>query len=152
MGPPPRRGLHGARAGHVTRHRHDGLHVQLRKSKTDQDGSGITRAMPYDDTHPLPPRRPRTKTAATVPTPPPEPPQLSSDHYHRALAARRDAVDALADVANVLDDFEARADALLEQTLTMNDNWTTAKPQLPHPSSYPRTLGASDTSPCADHF
>lgn len=35
----------------VTRHRHDGLHVRLRKSNTDQDGAGTIRALLYTDSH-----------------------------------------------------------------------------------------------------
>ncbi|WP_226435556.1 hypothetical protein [Rhodococcus yananensis] len=78
--------------------------------------------------HTLPPRRPRPVAAA--PTPPPERPPLSGEYYHRGTAARRDALTALADVGDVLDDVEARADALLEQTLAMIENW-----QLPEPIS-----------------
>ncbi len=43
--------LAGLQIGDITRHRHDGLHVRLRKSKTDQDGAGTTRALPYTDSH-----------------------------------------------------------------------------------------------------
>ncbi|MFI6756238.1 site-specific integrase [Rhodococcus coprophilus] len=43
--------LAGFRVGDITRHRHDGLHVRLRRSKTDQDGAGTTRALPYTDSH-----------------------------------------------------------------------------------------------------
>lgn len=73
--------------------------------------------------HTLPPRRPRTKTTADVPAPHPEPPPLSDEYYDRGTAARRDALTALADVGDVLDDVEAQADALLEQTLAMIENW-----------------------------
>lgn len=38
--------LVGLQIGDVTRHRHDGLHVRLRRTKTDQDGHGVTRALP----------------------------------------------------------------------------------------------------------
>ncbi|RDI30453.1 hypothetical protein DEU38_10534 [Rhodococcus sp. AG1013] len=41
--------LAGLQIGDITRHRHDGLHVRLRKSKTDQDGAGTIRALPYTD-------------------------------------------------------------------------------------------------------
>ncbi|MCD7053144.1 site-specific integrase [Rhodococcus sp. BH2-1] len=41
--------LAGLQIGDITRHPHDGLHVRLRKSKTDQDGAGVTRALPYTD-------------------------------------------------------------------------------------------------------
>lgn len=34
--------LAGLEIGDITRHRHDGLHVRLRRSKTDQDGAGVT--------------------------------------------------------------------------------------------------------------
>ena len=37
--------------GDVTVHRHDGLHVRLRKSKTDQEGRGAVKALPYTDAH-----------------------------------------------------------------------------------------------------
>ena len=37
--------------GDVTVHRHDGLHVRLRKSKTDQEGRGAVKALPYTDSH-----------------------------------------------------------------------------------------------------
>ncbi|MGW9567021.1 hypothetical protein [Prescottella equi] len=80
--------------------------------------------------HTLPTRRPRSAPAAADPAPPPKPPQLSDEYYDRGTAARRDALDSLADVADVLDDVEARADALLEQTLAMIENW-----QLPDPIS-----------------
>lgn len=43
--------LAGFQVGDITRHRHDGLHLRLRKSKTDQDGTGDTRALPYTDSH-----------------------------------------------------------------------------------------------------
>ncbi|WP_064076172.1 hypothetical protein [Prescottella equi] len=81
-------------------------------------------------THTLPPRRPRPAPAAAAPTPPPEPPPLSDEYYERGTTARRDALTALADVGDMLDDVEARADALLEQTLAMIENW-----QLPEPIS-----------------
>jgi hypothetical protein len=35
----------------VTVHRHDGLHVRLRKSKTDQEGRGAVKALPYIESH-----------------------------------------------------------------------------------------------------
>ena len=35
----------------ITVHRHDGLHVRLRKSKTDQEGRGAVKALPYTDSH-----------------------------------------------------------------------------------------------------
>ena len=73
--------------------------------------------------HTLPPRRPRPAPAAADFAPPPEPPPLSDEYYDRGTAARRDALTALADVGDVLDAVEARADALLEQTLTMIENW-----------------------------
>lgn len=37
--------------GDVTVHRHDGLHIRLRKSKTDQEGSGAVKALPYTESH-----------------------------------------------------------------------------------------------------
>lgn len=37
--------------GDVTVHRHDGLHVRLRKSKTDQEGRGVVKALPYTGNH-----------------------------------------------------------------------------------------------------
>ncbi|OZF53102.1 site-specific integrase [Rhodococcus sp. 14-2470-1a] len=37
--------------GDITVHRHDGLHVRLRKSKTDQEGRGAVKALPYTDSH-----------------------------------------------------------------------------------------------------
>ncbi|NIL77354.1 integrase [Rhodococcus sp. B10] len=37
--------------GDVTVHRHDGLHVRLRKSKTDQEGRGAVKALPYTGSH-----------------------------------------------------------------------------------------------------
>jgi integrase len=37
--------------GDVAVHRHDGLHVRLRKSKTDQEGRGAVKALPYTDAH-----------------------------------------------------------------------------------------------------
>lgn len=37
--------------GDVTMHRHDGLHVRLGKSKTDQEGRGAVKALPYTDSH-----------------------------------------------------------------------------------------------------
>ena len=37
--------------GDVIVHRHDGLHVRLRKSKTDQEGRGAMKALPYTDSH-----------------------------------------------------------------------------------------------------
>ena len=37
--------------GDVTVHRHDGLHIRLRKSKTDQEGRGAVKALPYTDSH-----------------------------------------------------------------------------------------------------
>ncbi|RDI30454.1 hypothetical protein DEU38_10535 [Rhodococcus sp. AG1013] len=89
--------------------------------------------------HTLPPRRPRPAPAAADLAPPPEPPPLSDEYYDRGTAARRDALTALADVGDVLDDVEARADALLEQTLAMIENWqlpdaisTTEKSFLAH--------------------
>ncbi|ORL32473.1 hypothetical protein A5N78_08040 [Prescottella equi] len=73
--------------------------------------------------HTLPTRPPRTKTTTEVPTPQSDPTPLSDEYYDRGTAARRDALSALADVGDVLDDVEARADALLEQTLAMIENW-----------------------------
>lgn len=35
----------------VTRHRHDGLHITLNKSKADQVGAGFTKAIPYTANH-----------------------------------------------------------------------------------------------------
>ena len=35
----------------VTVHRHDGVHVRLRRSKTDQEGTGTVRALPFTDRH-----------------------------------------------------------------------------------------------------
>jgi integrase len=37
--------------GDVTVHQHDGLHVRLRKSKTDQEGRGAVKALPYTAFH-----------------------------------------------------------------------------------------------------
>jgi integrase len=37
--------------GDITVHRHDGLHIRLRKSKTDQEGRGAVKALPYTDSH-----------------------------------------------------------------------------------------------------
>jgi integrase len=37
--------------GDVAIHRHDGLHVRLRKSKTDQEGRGAVKALPYTESH-----------------------------------------------------------------------------------------------------
>lgn len=37
--------------GDVTLHRHDGLHIRLRKSKTDQEGRGAVKALPYTESH-----------------------------------------------------------------------------------------------------
>nr|WP_329955996.1 integrase [Rhodococcus fascians] len=37
--------------GNVTVHRHDGLHIRLRKSKTDQEGRGAVKALPYTESH-----------------------------------------------------------------------------------------------------
>ncbi|OZF42699.1 site-specific integrase [Rhodococcus sp. 14-2470-1a] len=37
--------------GDVSVHRHDGLHVRVRKSKTDQDGRGAVKALPYTESH-----------------------------------------------------------------------------------------------------
>ncbi|RZL76956.1 MAG: integrase [Rhodococcus sp. (in: high G+C Gram-positive bacteria)] len=41
-------GLEGA---DVSVHRHDGVHVRLRRSKTDQEGTGTVRALPFTDRH-----------------------------------------------------------------------------------------------------
>ncbi len=43
--------LVGLTCGDVTPHRLDGLHVRLRKSKTDQDGHGTIRALPVTASH-----------------------------------------------------------------------------------------------------
>ncbi|SNT50270.1 integrase [Rhodococcoides kyotonense] len=37
--------------GDVTLHRLDGLHIRMRKSKTDQEGRGAVKALPYTDSH-----------------------------------------------------------------------------------------------------
>ena len=37
--------------GDVSVHRHDGLHIRLRKSKTDQEGRGAVKALPYSESH-----------------------------------------------------------------------------------------------------
>ncbi|MBY4383798.1 tyrosine-type recombinase/integrase [Rhodococcus fascians] len=37
--------------GDVVVHRHDGLHIRLRKSKTDQEGKGAVKALPYTESH-----------------------------------------------------------------------------------------------------
>ncbi|KZF03720.1 MULTISPECIES: site-specific integrase [unclassified Rhodococcus (in: high G+C Gram-positive bacteria)] len=37
--------------GDVSVHRHDGLHVRMRKSKTDQEGRGAVKALPYTGSH-----------------------------------------------------------------------------------------------------
>ena len=41
-------GLDGA---DVSVHRHDGVHVRLRRSKTDQEGKGTVLALPFTDSH-----------------------------------------------------------------------------------------------------
>ncbi|MDZ7931918.1 MAG: site-specific integrase [Rhodococcus sp. (in: high G+C Gram-positive bacteria)] len=43
--------LSGLLCGDVTEHRHDGLHIRLRKSKTDQEGRGAVKALPYTESH-----------------------------------------------------------------------------------------------------
>jgi hypothetical protein len=37
--------------GDITPHRLDGLQIRLRKSKTDQEGRGAVKALPYTDSH-----------------------------------------------------------------------------------------------------
>ncbi|MGA9871180.1 MAG: tyrosine-type recombinase/integrase [Rhodococcus sp. (in: high G+C Gram-positive bacteria)] len=37
--------------GDIVVHRQDGLHVRLRKSKTDQEGRGAVKALPYSESH-----------------------------------------------------------------------------------------------------
>ena len=37
--------------GDVAVHRHDGMHIRLRRSKTDQEGRGAVKALPYTDSH-----------------------------------------------------------------------------------------------------
>lgn len=37
--------------GDVAVHRHDGLHIRLRKSKTDQEGRGAVKALPFTEFH-----------------------------------------------------------------------------------------------------
>src|SRR5699024_5372093 len=39
--------LAGMTAGDITRHPQDGLHVRLQRSKTDQEGRGSVRALPF---------------------------------------------------------------------------------------------------------
>ncbi|OZF01342.1 tyrosine-type recombinase/integrase [Rhodococcoides fascians] len=46
-----RRELSEMVCGDVSLHRHDGLHIRLRKSKTDQEGRGAVKALPYTDSH-----------------------------------------------------------------------------------------------------
>nr|WP_141136573.1 tyrosine-type recombinase/integrase [Rhodococcus kyotonensis] len=43
--------LSDLQCGDVTVHRLDGLHVRLRKSKTDQEGRGAVKALPYTHSH-----------------------------------------------------------------------------------------------------
>ncbi|GBF17817.1 tyrosine recombinase XerC [Rhodococcus sp. Br-6] len=43
--------LVGLNCGDVVVHRLDGLHIRLRKSKTDQDGDGAIRALPFTNSH-----------------------------------------------------------------------------------------------------
>ncbi|OUS97261.1 site-specific integrase [Rhodococcus sp. NCIMB 12038] len=43
--------LVGLRCGDVAVHQLDGLHVRLRKSKIDQDGHGVVRALPFTVSH-----------------------------------------------------------------------------------------------------
>ncbi|BAH56186.1 site-specific integrase [Rhodococcus opacus] len=43
--------LVGLDGGDVRVHRHDGVHVRLRRSKTDQEGDGTVRALPITDRH-----------------------------------------------------------------------------------------------------
>ncbi|MFC9556067.1 site-specific integrase [Rhodococcus sp. NPDC056960] len=43
--------LVGLSGGDVRVHRHDGVHVQLRRSKTDQEGEGTVLALPFTDRH-----------------------------------------------------------------------------------------------------
>ncbi|MDV8079799.1 integrase [Rhodococcus sp. IEGM 1370] len=47
----PRSELSEMVCGDVSVHRHDGLHIRLRKSKTDQEGRGAVKALPYTDSH-----------------------------------------------------------------------------------------------------
>lgn len=54
----------------------------------------------------------------------PQSPQ-STEYYDRGIESRHDAVGVLADVGDVLDDVEARADALLAQTLEIINQWAT---------------------------
>ena len=43
--------LVGLDCGDITVHRLDGLHVRLRRSKTDQDGTGAVKALPFTTSH-----------------------------------------------------------------------------------------------------
>ncbi|MCQ4121014.1 integrase [Rhodococcus tibetensis] len=43
--------LVGLNCGDVTLHRLDGVHVRLRRSKTDQEGLGVVRALPFTTSH-----------------------------------------------------------------------------------------------------
>ncbi|WP_328811829.1 site-specific integrase [Rhodococcus sp. NBC_00294] len=43
--------LAGLECRDVTLHREDGLHIRLRKTKTDQEGRGVVRALPATDSH-----------------------------------------------------------------------------------------------------
>ncbi|EKT81627.1 phage integrase family protein [Rhodococcus opacus M213] len=43
--------LMGFAGADVTMHWHDGVHVRLRRSKTDQEGTGTVRAVPFTDRH-----------------------------------------------------------------------------------------------------
>ncbi|WP_328813590.1 site-specific integrase [Rhodococcus sp. NBC_00297] len=43
--------LAGLESRDVSLHREDGLHIRLRKTKTDQEGRGIIRALPTTDSH-----------------------------------------------------------------------------------------------------
>nr|WP_280783952.1 site-specific integrase [Rhodococcus opacus] len=43
--------LVGLDCADVSVHRHDGVHVRLRRSKTDQEGEGTVRALPFTDRH-----------------------------------------------------------------------------------------------------
>ena len=50
--------------GDVAVHRHDGRHISLRKSKTDQEGRGAVKALPHTDSRDSPALRVRSMGAS----------------------------------------------------------------------------------------
>lgn len=65
----------------------------------------------------LPLREEPTTTSEPAPVPPPAP--LDPGYYERGITARRHAQDHLADVLDILDDVEDRADRILNDLLTL---------------------------------